>query len=328
MQELTSGEILDDRFLLTSPLARGGMATLFKAKDLRDGAEVVVKVPLPVFAGGTGSWSMFQREEAIGLSLDHPFVLRFVPPPTGRRRSYVVTELVPGETLAARLASRGPLPEAEAVDIAMKLCDAVAHMHERGYVHYDVKPANVMICPDGGIRLLDLGLAHQASGLTLLGPSVPPIASSGYLAPEQARRKRGRKSVDIYATGAVLYEMLTGRTPFPSDEVLGAGSSLLVGDPPAPRSLTPVLSAEIEEIVLRALRRSPSERYSTASAMRADLANPRAVAVTGLCQRLRPPTRWRRTLRRARYVAMVCALPVAVQLLLFFLLRSHFAHAR
>ena len=140
------GQVLDGRFRLTEELARGGMSTVYKAEDLRDGGRpVVVKVPLPIFSGTTGGWSLFQREEQIGLELDHPFVLKFLPPANGERRPYVVTEFVAGCTLEDRIHERGPLPEAEALSIASRLCDALEHLHAHGVVHYDVKPANVML---------------------------------------------------------------------------------------------------------------------------------------------------------------------------------------
>jgi serine/threonine-protein kinase len=303
------------------------MATIFRAEDLNDDRRpVVVKVPLPMFSSGVGAWSLFQQEEEIGRALDHPFVLKFVPLPADRRRFYVVTELVPGRPLAAELRARGSLPEAEALSLASQVCAAVQHVHERGIVHYDVKPENVILCPDGTIRLIDFGLAHRAAiSWSLFAGRSPPIASSSYVAPEQVRRVRGRMSVDIYAIGAMLYEMLTGRVPFPGDDPFVVASARTVGDPPAPRTLNPSLSHQVEEIVLRALRRVPSERYQSVAAMKADLDHPERVVVSGLAERLRPVTRWRRFRRRVRYVALVGVLPVATQVALFGLLWRYFA---
>src|SRR5262249_22062389 len=161
---------------------------------------------------------------------------------------------------------------------------------------------NVILCSDMSIRLIDLGLAHRAvaSRFTLSGPA-PAIASSTCVAPEQIRRRAGKKSVDIYAIGAVLYEMLTGQVPFPGDEPFVVASARLLGDPRAPRAVNPRISQEAEEIVLRALRRDPSERYANAAAMKKDLDSPTQVVLSGLAGRLRPVTRWRRILRRARY---------------------------
>jgi serine/threonine-protein kinase len=322
------GQTLDGRFLLSEEIGHGGMSTIFKAQDLQNQDKpVVVKVALPAFSSGVGAWSMFQREEEIARQLDHPSILKFLPLDTSKRRSYMVTEFVPGITLADRLVQQSPLPEAEAVSIASQVCEALEHVHEHGVVHYDLKPGNVMLCPDGSIRLIDFGLAHTAvtARFTLSG-GVPPIGSSDYVAPEQIKRKRGRKSVDIYGVGTLLYEMLTGKTPFPGDDPFVVASARLLGDPPAPRTLNPAISRQVEEIALKALRRDPDERYASAAAMKADLDHREQVAVTGLAERLRPVTRWRRLLRFSRHIATWVLLPLASQVVLFLLLWRHLTH--
>jgi serine/threonine protein kinase len=328
--KVAPGQTLDERFLLVEELGRGGMATIFKARDLHnDDQPVVVKVPLPVFSSGIGAWSMFQREEEIGLRLDHPLVLKFLPLAEDKRRSYLVTEYVPGRTLADLLRERRPLPEPEAVAIASQVCAALDYIHESGIVHYDLKPPNLMLCPDGTVRLIDFGLAHavERSRFTFSG-APPAIGSADYVAPEQIRRKRGRKSVDIYGLGAMLYEMLTGRAPFPGDDPFRVASLRTIGDPPAPRALNPLISRQTEDIVLRALRRDPTERYPSAAAMKAALDDLEGVIVSGLCDRLQPVTRWRRWRRIARHVFVVGVLPVATQIALFVALWHHFAHPR
>ena len=321
------GEVLDERFRIDRELGRGGMSVLYLADDLDTRQQVVVKVPLPIFSSGIGSWSLFQREEEIGRQLDHPSVLRFLDLPIHKRRSYIVTEYVAGKTLAETLAAEGPLPEARALAIASQICSALAHIHARGFVHYDLKPANVILRADGTLRLIDFGLAHAAvSSRFALSGSAPAIASAGYLAPEQLRRKRGRKSVDIYGVGAILYEMLTGKIPFPDDDPFTVGSARLVGDPVSLRALRPQLSPQTEEIVLRALRRNPQDRYPSAEALKADLDDPRSVVVTGLAQHLQPPTSWRKFARKARYLFLVCGVPLLAQVILFALLWRRFSH--
>ena len=323
------GRILDDRFLLVEEIGRGGMSTIFRAEDLQDQRRLVaVKVPLPVFSSGIGSWSIFQREEEIGRKLDHPFVLKFLPlEGPARRRHYVATELVTGRTLHERMCDQRPLAEAEALRIAGQICDAVDHLHGRGFVHYDLKPGNVMLCPDGSIRLIDFGLAHDVvTGRFSFGGPAPAIGSAEYVAPEQIRRRRGRTSADVYAIGAILYTMLTGQAPFPDDDPFVVASARILGDPPAPRRVNPCLSRQAEEIALRALRRDPVERYPSAAAMKADLDDLSHVVLTGLCDRLQPVTFGRRARRIARQILLVGVVPVATQVALFGLLWHHFAH--
>ena len=324
------GQILDGRFRLVEELARGGMATVYKAQDLADHARVVVvKLPLPIFASGLGAWSLFQKEEEIGRRLDHPYVLRFVPLAVDKRRSYVVTEYVPGRSLADHLKQHRVLPERDALAICSQACEALAYLHANGVVHYDLKPANIMLSPDGTIRLIDFGLAHAVVTSRFGFAGAPPaIASAGYVAPEQVKRKRGRTSVDVYGIGAILFEMLTGTPPFPVDDPFGVASARAIGDPPAPRSLNPAITRAAEEIVLRALRRDPAERYASAAAMKADVDHPECVVVTGLSERLRPATPWRRRWRLACHVALIAVLPVVGQVVLFGLIWHHLAGAR
>jgi serine/threonine-protein kinase len=318
---------LDGRFQLREEIGRGGMATIFRAEDMQnDRQPVAVKVPLALYASGLGAWSMFQREEEIGRRLDHPYLLKFLPLELDRRRTYMVTEYVPGRTLTAHLRECRLIPEREALALASKLCDAIEYLHRHDVVHYDIKPGNIIECPDGSIRLIDFGLAHASASGRFGLAAAPVLASADCAAPEQIRRRGGQKSVDIYAIGAVLYEMLTGQTPFPGDDPFATTSARLIGDPPAPRALNPRLSPQAEEIALRALRRNPRERYASASAMKVDLDHPERVVISGIRDKLQPVTPWRRRLRWARQAALMVLLPIALQVGLFVFLWWHFAH--
>jgi serine/threonine-protein kinase len=323
------GHVLDGRFRLLDEIGRGGMAIIFKAEDLENDHRVVaVKVPLPLYASGLGAWSMFQREEEIGQQLDHPYLLKFVRLAPDRRRNYIVTEYLPGRSLTKHLQENRPIPEREALVLASKLCDAVEYLHQHDVVHYDIKPGNIIECPDGTIRLIDFGLAHPAVSGRFSLSAAPILASADCAAPEQIRRRGGQKSVDVYAIGSVLYKMLTGQTPFPGDDPFAATSARLIGDPPAPRTLNPNLSLEVEEIVLHALRRNPRERYASAAAMKLDLDHPERVVLSGFRNKLQPVTPWRRRLRRARQAGLMFLLPIALQVGLFLFLWWHFARPR
>ncbi len=324
------GQVLEGRFLVLERIARGGMSTLFKALDLEKGRQIVaVKVPLPQYSGGVGSWSMFQREAQIGNALDHPFVLRFVALEPNRHRNYVVTEYVSGTTLAERVGSGRRLAEAEALSIMSRLCEAVDYLHRQRIVHYDLAPGNVMLCTDGSIRLIDFGLAHAlAEGRFAFSASAPAIGTSNYVAPEQIRRRRGRLSVDVYALGSMLYEMLTGHPPFEGDDPFVVASARQIGDPKAPRTLNPGISIQMEEIILRALRRNPEERYGSVAAMKADLDHPAQVRVSGLADRLVAVTRWRKAMRMVRYVTVVGIAPIAFLVAAFRVLWWYLEHGR
>jgi serine/threonine-protein kinase len=331
-QKAAPGQTIEGRFLLLEEIGQGGMSTVFKARDLQAGGSgrtVAVKVPLPQYSSGVGSWSMAQREAEIGAALQHPSVVRFirVEQQDRRRVPLVVTEFVDGTTLSRRLRDAGRLREDEAIDLARRVCDAIEYVHERGYVHYDLKPANVILCDDGSIRIIDFGAAHaRARGrFTFAGPG-PSVATAQYVAPEQIDRRRGQPSVDVYAIGAILYEMLTGHAPFENDDPFVVASARQIGDPTAPRRLEPSISRQVEEIVLRALRRNPAERYASVAELAEDLRDPSRVQVTGLADRLVPVTPGRKRLRLARYVAVVGVAPLVILAAGFRLLWWWFEH--
>jgi serine/threonine protein kinase len=324
------GQTLDGRFLILEQIGRGGMATIFKARDLeRPGQTVAVKVPLPQYSNVLGAWSMFQHEAQIGMGLDHPYIVRFIQLAPDERRSYVVTEYVEGKTLASRVGKGRRMPEAEALSIMSHLCEAVDYLHRQQIVHYDLKPGNVMLCSDRSIRLIDFGLAHSlVKGRFAFSARAPAIGTSDYFAPEQIDRRRGQLSVDIYALGSILYEMLTGHPPFEGDDPFVVASARKIGDPKAPRALNPAISVQLEEVVLRCLRRNPRDRYASVAALKTDLDHPGQVQVSGLADRLIEVTRWRKSLRTVRYVMLVGVAPVAFLVGLFRFLWWYLEHQR
>jgi serine/threonine-protein kinase len=268
------GDIVDDRFLVTEVVSRSGMTLIFRAQDLRNGsADVALKIPHPESERDAGFLSRLQQEEKIGLSLDHPFLLKFIPIATPRTRPYFVTEYVRGCTLAHLLTAMSPLPEKDALRIGALLCEALQYLHDHGVAHCDLKPHNVMVGCDGTIRLLDFGLAtpigwHRVPFRRL----APPMGTPDYMAPEQVKGKRGGPRTDIYGLGAMLYEMLTGRAPFEGDNALVVMNARVMDDPEPLREIDPAISPEAERIVLRAMSRRPAGRHSCARVLGAELA--------------------------------------------------------
>ena len=328
--DLHPGDILDDRFLITEVMSRSGMAMIFKAQDLfNHNADVALKVPHLEYESDPGFFTRFRREEEIGLKLDHPYVLKFIPAAGPKSRPYLVTEYLRGCTLAHLLKAMRPLPEKDALRIASLLCEALQYLHDQGVIHRDLKPHNVMVGCDRSIRLLDFGLAksNEFRRVTFVG-CTPAMGTPDYMAPEQVQGKRGDARTDIYSLGAMLYEMLTGVTPFDGDNSLAAMNARVLGDPEPLRKLNPGISPQAEEIVLHAMERKPADRYPSAAAMQAELDNRDRVKVTGRCDQVKEVAPWKRAFRQYAAVTLAFAIPVVVPgaVFLWLLLRHHNLH--
>ena len=316
------GHVLDGRFLITEVLSRSGMATIFKAEDRQNAQQLVaIKVPHLEYESDPNFFSLFQREERIGLELNHRFVLKFIPV-EDKSRPYIVTEYLKGCTLDHLLKAMRPLPEKDALKIASLICEALQHLHDHRVIHRDLKPQNIMICCDGTIRIMDFGIARDFASrrITRLGNSTS-MGTPDYMAPEQVKGKRADHRTDIYNVGALLYEMLTGAVPFQDDNPWAALNARVAGDPIAPRKLNPELSAQAEEIVLRALQREPADRYPSAAAMKAELDTAEHVRVIGLADRLQPPGQWKpKFWQRPWFFATALLTPIVIGLTLLLLM--------
>jgi serine/threonine-protein kinase len=285
--EFQIGHVLDDRFQITHLISRSGMSSVYKATDLSTGKPVALKVPFMQFESDPTTFSRFEREEAIGKVLDHPYILRVVPV-EHKSRPYMAMEFLEGQTLRRLLSGAGKLPITDALGIASRVCEALEYMHEHNMVHRDLKPENIMLCKDGSLRIMDFGIA-KVSGMRRLtfGGFSPALGTPDYMAPEQVKGKRGDARTDIYSLGAVLFEMVTGTVPFEGSTPFQIMNARLASDPPAPRSINPDISSEVEDIVLHAMERNPDARYQSAAAMKAELDAPQTVTLTGRNERLK-----------------------------------------
>jgi serine/threonine protein kinase len=286
--EPQAGQTLDGRFEIAELIGSGGVGPVFKATDLTTGNSVAVRM-LPGVESDPAFFLRFQREIDMARRLDHPGIPKILAVDSSRR-PYIVTEYVEGETLQDRLQRVGPFAAGEALQVATLICDALEYMHGHGVVHRGVKPASVMLCRDGSVRIVDLGVAMAgAVGCRTLDGLFRRLGMPHYMAPEQVRGRRGDARVDVYGLGALLYEMTTGHAPYDEQQDLcSVMNARLVGDPVAPRIHNPNIPPDVEEIILHALARD-DDRYQSAADMRHDLGAPELVAVTGRVDRLKAP---------------------------------------
>ncbi|MGP4113807.1 Stk1 family PASTA domain-containing Ser/Thr kinase [Streptomyces sp. 4N509B] len=271
---------LANRYELLRVLGRGGMATVHLCLDTRLGREVAVKTLLPELARDPVCQARFQREAESAASLNHPAVVAVYD--TGEELTdgvpipYIVMEYVEGATLRQRLTGSGSPPPERALEICSGVLRALAYSHARGIVHRDIKPANIMLTDAGEVKVMDFGIARATGrvGITMEHPT-SVLGTAEYLSPEQARGETVDARSDLYSTGCLLNELLTGRPPFTGDSPVAVAYQH-VNEAPAPPSshapdIAPGLREAVDAIVLRALAKDPDERYATADAMRHDL---------------------------------------------------------
>jgi eukaryotic-like serine/threonine-protein kinase len=293
------------------------MASIFKATDLRTGRPVAIKVPHPEMESDPVLFDRFKREEDIGKALDHPGVMK-VFGDGDRSQLYMVMEWVDGRLLRQLLNEQKKLPRARALQIALGICDALSYIHSHGIVHRDLKPENIMVDPEDRIKLIDFGIAGQAGARRLTFAKLSQVMGTPeYISPEQVKGKRGDGRSDIYALGVMLYEMLTGKTPFQGSNPFAIMNDRLLNNPIPPREIDPTISPELQEIIYRAIERDPKNRYANAHQMALDLQHPERVGVSE-----RPELhdwRKRRTpwVRQVLFYIMLALIPVVVFGLLF-----------
>jgi serine/threonine-protein kinase len=328
LNEPRPGEILDGRFKILQAINRGGMAWIYEALDRTTGKSVAVKIPLLHCESDSAFYARFQREEVIGLTLDHPYVVKFVRCVGAKSRPYIVMEFLEGQTLAARLRQTPQLPEAEAANLASQICEALYYLHRNGIIHRDLKPENIMLCDDGTIRIMDFGIAKSAQARRLtFGGFTSTVGTPDFISPEQVRGKRGDARTDIYSLGAMLYVMTTGAVPYDGDNPFVVMNARLSGDPEAPRQKNPQLSRQMEEIILHAMEREPINRFTSALSMKRELDDYAKVVLEGRFKKVRAPHRLSTYAPLLRRMAIVLAGQAVLFLLLFWYF-SHQRHAR
>jgi hypothetical protein len=269
--EHLEGRRLSDRYVLEEELASGGMGGLWLARDEVLGRQVAVKVLHDRLAGDHALVERFRIEAVAAARLSHPAIVRVFDTGTSDGVSFIVMELVEGQTVAELLKEGGALSPAAAASIIRGVLQALAHAHREGVIHRDVRPGNILIGSADRVKLADFGIAKAAFNEADLTTTGNLLGTSRYLSPEQVTGGEVDQRSDLYSVGVVLYELLTGRPPFDAETHMATATIRLTANPAPPGSLRPGIPRGLEAIVMKALARDPNERFQTAEEMSAAL---------------------------------------------------------
>jgi eukaryotic-like serine/threonine-protein kinase len=269
--------LLGGRYEVGELLGYGGMAEVHRGRDQRLGRDVAIKMLRTDLARDHTFQMRFRREAQNAASLNHPAIAAIYD--TGEERAasgeplpYIVMEFVAGRTLKEVLAAEQRIQPRRALEITADICAALEFSHRHGIIHRDVKPGNVMITPNGQVKVMDFGIARDlGSGATTMTQTSAVIGTAQYLSPEQARGEAVDARSDVYATGCVLFELLCGHPPFVGDSPVAVAYQHVREDPPLVSQMNPEAGPDIDAVVMKALAKNPANRYQSAAEMRADL---------------------------------------------------------
>jgi len=281
---IATGQIVAGQYEILHRISEGGMSTVYAARRRGDGTIVALKILREQYSTDGDFVERFEREAKAVSELVHPHMVRVFDSGRDGPVHYIAMEYVEGANLKEYIRREGRLAPERALQIAAQVADALEFAHSHGIVHRDIKPQNILLTPDAQVKVTDFGIARALSSVTITQAGTV-LGSVQYLSPEQARGGAVSRSADLYALGAVLFEMVTGQLPLDGDTPIAIALAHIHKTPPAPSSLVSGLPDRVEGIILRAMMKSPTDRYRSAGEMRGDL-----LGETDLW-RVRPPHR-------------------------------------
>jgi len=261
---MTPPGILNDRYQLIEPLGTGGMALVYKAKDLMLERFVAVKVLREDFSVDAAFRERFRQEAKAAANLSHPNIVTVHDFGLDQKHLFIVMEFVPGTDLKTRIREKGRFEVQEALELMSQACLGVGYAHRAGLVHCDIKPHNMLVSPDGRVKVTDFGIARALSRLEEEGEKEIVWGSPQYFAPEQASGENPTPAADVYSLGVVIYEIFTGHLPFEAETVEKMIEYHRTQPPTDPRVYVPDLPEDLAQIILKVLSKEPSSRYRTA----------------------------------------------------------------
>jgi eukaryotic-like serine/threonine-protein kinase len=266
----TTPQVLLDRYEVGRLLGAGGMAEVFEGRDRLLARRVAIKVLQSQFVRDPSFLIRFKREAQAAASLSHPNIVGVYDTGSEDGTHFIVMEYVDGRTLKDVIRAEGPLYPERAAEVCADVCSALVAAHARGLIHRDIKPGNVMLTPDGKVKVMDFGIARAATSETIT-QTAAVVGTAQYISPEQAQGQAVDYRSDIYSTGCCLYEMLTGTVPFTGATPVAIAYRHVREDPTPPRMLNRDVPAPLEAICLKAMAKLPDNRYQTAAELHDDL---------------------------------------------------------
>lgn len=264
------GQMLDGRYRIDAPIARGGMSTVFRGVDTRLDRPVAIKVMDPKFAGDPQFLTRFELEARTVARLSHPALVAVYDQGIDGEHPFLIMELVQGGTLRELLRERGPMPPHAARAVVEPVLAAIGVAHRQGLVHRDIKPENVLISDAGEVKIADFGLVRAVAAANTTAAGVI-LGTAAYLSPEQVTTGQTDARSDVYAFGILLFELLTGQVPFTGDNSLSVALQRVDNDVPSPSSYIDGVPVEFDELVAKATAREPAHRFANADEMLAEL---------------------------------------------------------
>jgi len=257
------------RYRVTEKIGSGGMAEVYKAVDEVLGRTIAVKVLRSHYSSDPAFVARFRQEAQAAANLSHPGIVNIYDWGQDANAYYIVMEYVHGTNLKELVTQRGPIDPAKIAEYASQVCAALSVAHGYDIIHRDIKPHNIIVTPSGSIKVMDFGIAR--AGNTQMTQTGSVLGTAHYISPEQAQGKELTAASDLYSLGVVLYELATGRVPFDAQTPVAVALKQVNEDPIPPRQINPSIPSGLEAIILRAMAKTPSERYSSAEEMRRDL---------------------------------------------------------
>lgn len=260
------GRVFNNRYQITERIGIGGMAEVYRAQDNVLGRLVAVKVMLPQYAADPSFTQRFKQEAAAAANLQSPYIVNVYDWGHDEGTYYIVMEFVRGSDLKTAINERGAINQRKVAEIGSQVCQALSVAHGLDIIHRDIKPQNIMVQPDGNVKVMDFGIARAKNSVKTQTSSV--LGTAHYISPEQAQGKDLTATSDIYSLGIVLYESATGRLPFDGPDAVSVAMKQVNDLPAPPHEINPDIDPALEAIIMKAMAKNPADRFATSKDMR------------------------------------------------------------